>query len=1049
MPEYLAPGVYLEEVDSSAKPIEGVSTSTAGMVGVAERGPVNVPILVTSMGDFERWFGGTLAHGDFGAHCYLPHAVEGFFSNGGKRLYVVRVAADQAAPADGALFWRNPANAAIGETVLLRGAAQGTGMAATVDQQLYVLSASNLAAGQVIRVGDGSSSEYMTIGAGIALATQHVTLNAAVTRAHAAGNAISEHPLVANATLGGAKTLAAPGAPGDTELLVATGDALLGALPAADQLPWLVELTRDGVTDLVVATQVRAAGAGLFQIVLNQPLQGTYPTGQAVVLQRSSVGGARTLAVDAMPGATMVFANVNGAGNAVIELDRGGAAHEAFLAGALGTVAFAQPLVGDVPPHSRFEQVALADDGAIAVKGTTAALAPGAQVVPLNNREGLAVGQVVRVGSPAIEEFATIAAVPGERRPAPDAGTIVLATGLSLAHGPGAQVAAQVPPAFPGGGNAAARVVLGAVAGSTSLLLTRTAGWAAGQFARITTPDGTVYHVRATGAGVAATPSTVQLTANLSRNHPAGSPVVEREVLFDIEALDVGSWGNRLTVSARREERGLAQTRTAVLTAPSQFTVESLTGIEPGSLIELRNPAGGGTAQVKVMRIDRSNNAVILDNPGLSAAVLAALGPVGGPLEVRSIEFSLTVNLRRRPDPAVPSRNTMILASESFRNLSLDHRHSRYVQQVVGHVNGPLRLEDNRPEGESAFIRVDDRLQGVNTEVIRPGPEALVDLLPGGIVQPARHPLANGSDALATTTDATYLGSDNADPRLRTGLTALRNLPEISLVAIPGQTSANLQAGIISHCENARYRFAVLDAADGEASLNDVRQQRQQFDTKYAALYYPWLTIPDPTPPNLANVGTFALPPAGHVLGLIARVDVERGVHKAPANEVVRGITGVQRTLQKGEHDILNPSPVNINVVRDFRPDGRGIRLFGARCITSDQEHKYVNVRRLLIFLEQSIERGLQWVVFEPNAEPLWARVRQSVSNFLTDVWRAGALEGTEPGQGFFVKCDLTTMTQSDIDNGRLICVIGVAPVKPAEFVIIRIGLTTRTTDSE
>jgi hypothetical protein len=293
-----------------------------------------------------------------------------------------------------------------------------------------------------------------------------------------------------------------------------------------------------------------------------------------------------------------------------------------------------------------------------------------------------------------------------------------------------------------------------------------------------------------------------------------------------------------------------------------------------------------------------------------------------------------------------------------------------------------------------------------------------------------------------------YLGDDNIEPRLRTGLASLRNLQEVSLVAIPGQTDAALQTAIINHCELMRYRFAILDSDSVDPSITRVRVQRQQFDTKYAALYYPWLTIPDPTPDNLANIPTFNLPPSGHVLGLIARVDNERGVHKAPANEVVRGITGLTRTLQKGEHDILNPSPVNVNVIRDFRPDGRSIRLYGARCITSDQEHKYVNVRRLLIFLEQSIERGLQWVVFEPNAEPLWARVEQSVTNFLTDVWSAGAIEGTEPEQGFFVKCDRTTMTQSEIDNGQLIVVIGVAPVKPAEFVIIRIGLTTRTAEA-
>jgi phage tail sheath protein FI len=190
-------------------------------------------------------------------------------------------------------------------------------------------------------------------------------------------------------------------------------------------------------------------------------------------------------------------------------------------------------------------------------------------------------------------------------------------------------------------------------------------------------------------------------------------------------------------------------------------------------------------------------------------------------------------------------------------------------------------------------------------------------------------------------------------------------------------------------------------------------------------------------------VSHYPVPPSGHMLGIFARVDNERGVHKAPANEVVRGITGLRRYFTKGEQDILNPYPQNINVVRDFRATSRGIRVWGARCITSDNDHKYVNVRRLLIFLEDSIDRGLQWVVFEPNADELWARVRRAVSNFLTTVWRNGALEGTTPEQGFFVRCDRTTMTRDDIDNGRLICVIGVAPVKPAEFVIIRIGLWT------
>ena len=163
---------------------------------------------------------------------------------------------------------------------------------------------------------------------------------------------------------------------------------------------------------------------------------------------------------------------------------------------------------------------------------------------------------------------------------------------------------------------------------------------------------------------------------------------------------------------------------------------------------------------------------------------------------------------------------------------------------------------------------------------------------------------------------------------------------------------------------------------------------------------------------------------------------------------MVRGITGLRRYLNKAEHDILNPYPVNINVIRDFRPDNRAIRVWGARVVTSDPDFKYVNVRRLMIFIEKSVDRGLQWVVFEPNAEPLWARVKRTIGNFLTQVWRDGALEGTTPEQAFFVICDRTTMTQADIDNGRLIVVVGIAPVKPAEFVIIRIGLKTAESEA-
>jgi len=253
-----------------------------------------------------------------------------------------------------------------------------------------------------------------------------------------------------------------------------------------------------------------------------------------------------------------------------------------------------------------------------------------------------------------------------------------------------------------------------------------------------------------------------------------------------------------------------------------------------------------------------------------------------------------------------------------------------------------------------------------------------------------------------------------------------------------------IQNALINQCEFMRYRFAVLDGpSPPQDTLANVQFQRQQFDTKYAALYHPWLLIPFPFPTTLSRIPDYPIPPSGHLVGIYARTDIERGVHKAPANEVVRGITGLQRVLNKEQQDILNPFPVHINVIRDFRDNNRGIRVFGGRVITSDPDWKYVNVRRLLIFIEASIDRGLQWVRFEPNTEPLWARVPRPITKFLNLFSRHGALECTKPEEAFFVKCDRTTMTQTDIDNGRLIVVVGVAPVKPAEFVIIRIGLFT------
>jgi hypothetical protein len=296
--------------------------------------------------------------------------------------------------------------------------------------------------------------------------------------------------------------------------------------------------------------------------------------------------------------------------------------------------------------------------------------------------------------------------------------------------------------------------------------------------------------------------------------------------------------------------------------------------------------------------------------------------------------------------------------------------------------------------------------------------------------------LGNGDDALTTLTVDDFIGQ-NGGPGQRTGIQALEDIDQVAICLVPGMWSVDVRNALIVHCETLAERFAILDPPPG-LGVQEVEAFRSPIDTTYAALYYPWVTIRDPRPGG----EEMPAPPSGFVAGIYARTDVARGVHKAPANEVLRSIRGFEQTITRREQDILNPQ--NINVLRAF--PARGRRVWGARVLTSDPTWRYVPVRRLFLMIEESIDEATQWVVFEPNDEPLWARVRQSVSRFLITQWRIGALQGATADEAFFVACDRTTMTQDDIDNGRLICVIGIAPVKPAEFVIFRIQHKTLET---
>jgi phage tail sheath protein FI len=1059
MPEYLAPDVYVEEVDTGSKPIEGVSTSTTGLLGVTERGPVDVPILVTSAGEYRRWFGELLSADLYGEHRFLPHAIDGFFANGGKRVYVTRVlATDAAANASLRLFRVPPVE--VGSTLLARSAAGATA--------ILLVDAPAINPFDWVRVGTGSDAEYRQADSPIPItspATTVVVLRPPLQFSHATalGN-VNEVT-----ALGASPPLALVGdQTAGTVTFTINGVVATGQLLQVNDVP-------GGNEELIFVQSVADLGGGLTSVTLVAPLQLNHANGEVVhaytppfVLGPASnleatVAGDTVIQADPNTGYTL---------NNLLQITDGDR-NEVRRVGDLHVVTTGVPIAMAHTAGRFVEHVQRADTGTIKTLDppptpAEPAVAAGALVLDVNDRQGLTIDQVLRVGAtndPDVE-YVVIRDLPNHGVPGADPGRIVLDAPLMRPHGGFTAVSRQIvsAQAITQVAGETAILVHPVAAGATRLLLTNGllgAPLSDDDLVRVARPGRPPAYVRI-AAHAASVPASLAfpLATPLLLPHVAPQPVVVREELMDVVALDPGIWGNRLRVAARREASPLVRTRIRMgdgIQDPTHIRLDSAAGLEPGTVLSLADALGAPVdTPFKVTAIDRQNGYLLTLNTNLPAA--AVMGAA-----VISIEFALGVYLLRQPDPGQPVRNTQVLDIETFRHLSLDPRHSRYVQRVIGttwtpgdpseadHDGRPLRRVDRRSEGESWYVRIRDVAQDLPEpartaalEGIRPGPEFLVDVLPDGRREPTRRALTDGDDQIGALLDDHYIGVDDPEPERRTGLQTFRNIDEISILAAPGRVSAQMQGALITHCELLRYRFAVLDGTPPPTdTLADIQNQRQQFDTKYAALYHPWLIIPHPFPPAPGIPPDYPVPPAGHVLGVYARTDIERGVHKAPANEVVRGIVGLQRQLTKGEHDILNPYPQNINVIRDFRPDNRGIRVYGGRVITSDSDWKYVNVRRLLIFIEASINRGLQWVVFEPNADPLWARVRRSISNFLTLVFRNGALEGTKVEEAYFVKCDRTTMTQTDIDQGRLICLVGVAPVKPAEFVIVRIGLWT------
>ena len=482
--------------------------------------------------------------------------------------------------------------------------------------------------------------------------------------------------------------------------------------------------------------------------------------------------------------------------------------------------------------------------------------------------------------------------------------------------------------------------------------------------------------------------------------------------VLKVTAANPGAWAEnmRVTVSAS------SKAKTQVLAVNgADLTLKNADGFQIGDVVELFDGAKTAYATVKSV-LDK---VITLDAP---CTINVADTKVGTAKYIRTCEITLAVRL-----------DDMV---EVYENLSLKPEALNYAP--VKTAKSDLIRVEVLPAAAKAPAPAPAKDEKKDEKAPAPAPTASIVPyeLCGGTGSEIVLTLTGGSDgSVQKLTADTYLGKDDG-PGKRTALQAFQENSSVSIMAIPGVTMPEVQSALIAFCENKKSCFAILDIPMELTKTNDVANFRDMYDSTYAAMYHPWLQMYDAGAKRPAY-----FPPSGAMAGIYARSDNERGVHKAPANEVVRGCTGLSCSYNNGEQDILNP--VGVNLIRAF--PGRGIRVWGARTISSNGLWKYVNVRRLFIYVEESIKASTNWVVFEPNSETLWSRVTRTIETFLATCWRDGALAGSSPDQAFFVECGPTTMTQDDIDNGRLICQIGIAPVKPAEFVIFRITQKTAT----
>ena len=458
--------------------------------------------------------------------------------------------------------------------------------------------------------------------------------------------------------------------------------------------------------------------------------------------------------------------------------------------------------------------------------------------------------------------------------------------------------------------------------------------------------------------------------------------------ILTVEAANEGKWGNRIQISFNTVAKKKMQ---LISEAGEGYIAKTTEGFREGDIVV----ANGEYNKIKSI----FDNAIVFEQPFTGKVVDDALIP-------KTVVYLVTVDVNIRYNDE----------AENYSELSFN-------------IAAPNYIGTKLSASEIAKVTV-----APMTEIGNPVEAILGEGQTSGMIT-----LDGGSDGtMSKVNAATFIGEDGG-PGKRTGIQSFVENELVSMMAVPGITIPEVVVALVGHCENLKNRVAVLDMPKDLYKTNDLIEYRNMIDSTYAAMYHPWIQIFD-----RASGKPDFVPPSGAVLGVYSRTDINRGVHKAPANETIF-CTGLKTNYTKAEQDILNPEGVNL--IRSF--PGQGIRIWGAKTASSNSAFKYINVRRLFIYVEESIRANTNWVVFEPNDATLWQRVSMTISSFLDSLWRNGMLAGGSASEAYFVEIGPSTMSRDDIMNGRLICNIGIAPSRPAEFVIFRVTQHTAEAGGE